>query len=42
MNFSAFGFKGMLPKPFTLEQLDDTLRDALDGRGGVYENTVNC
>ena len=42
MNFSAFGFKGMLPKPFTLEQLDDTLRGALDGRGGVYEDNVNC
>ena len=42
VNFSAFGFKGMLPKPFTLEQLDDTLRRALDGRGGVYEKNTHC
>ncbi len=42
LNFSAFGFKGMLPKPFTLEQLHDTMRNALDGTGGVYEKNINC
>jgi CheY-like chemotaxis protein len=42
LNFSAFGFKGLLPKPFTLEQLDDTMRSALDGKGGVYEKNINC
>ena len=41
-NFSAFGFKGMLPKPFTLEQLDETVRSALDGKGGVHEKNINC
>jgi two-component system cell cycle sensor histidine kinase/response regulator CckA len=29
-NFGAFGFKGMLLKPFTLKQLDETVRTALD------------
>ncbi len=42
LNFSAFGFKGMLPKPFTLEQLDETMRSALDGKGGVYEKNIDC
>jgi DNA-binding NtrC family response regulator len=42
VNFRAFGFKGMLSKPFTLEQLDETVRGALDGKGGVYEKNINC
>jgi CheY-like chemotaxis protein len=42
VNFSSFGFKGMLPKPFTLEQLDVAVRSALDGTGGVHEKNIDC
>jgi two-component system, cell cycle sensor histidine kinase and response regulator CckA len=40
-NFSLLGFKGTLPKPCTLEQLDEKLRTALDGKSKCYENNIN-
>ena len=42
LDFRTFGFKGMLPKPFTLEQLDETVRVALDEIGGGHEKNINC
>lgn len=41
-NFSDYGFKGVLCKPVTLEELNRTVRSAMDGKGGVYEENINC
>jgi len=30
------------PSSLTLEQLDETMRRALDGKGGVYEKNIDC
>ena len=42
VNFRAFGFREVLPKPFTPQQLDEAVQNVLDDKGRVYETAVNC